>query len=31
MISKKYFFIGFLDELRVIIEENPIFTKKKIL
>jgi hypothetical protein len=28
MISKKYFFIGFLDGLGLFIGENPIFTKK---
>jgi hypothetical protein len=31
VISKKKFFIDFLDELGLFIEEKPVFTKKKIL
>jgi hypothetical protein len=30
VISKKNFFIDFLDELGLFIEEKPVFTKKKI-
>jgi hypothetical protein len=30
VISKKIFFIDFLDELGLFIEEKPVFTKKKI-
>jgi hypothetical protein len=29
VISKKFFFIDFLDELRLFIEEKPIYTKNK--